>query len=183
MFVLLLALLSLAACSSWTEYKFRFAGSYTAPKSGYRLELIRQGIQDRSAETTVASHSLVQVCPLAGRAGRPLRFTMTYETQRDPSLVSFMAEDQPGIAHEWDWRSSEGLLQQSLARNGYTGLDAAELTAMVWVLDSGQGVFAGQVDHVTVQQADYQYNADFDQTLPVQEWIAPTELPACPPIS
>jgi hypothetical protein len=134
-FKLLLCLLMVGLSSCLREHGYRVRGAYLAPKSGYRLDLILQGIWDPDSETVKESYKLAQICPLKQNQGRPIRFIL--DSERDRWVVFFHHEAAGSPIQVWDFRSSQTLLQQTLSKAEFSSIDSTENIQMAEILSSG----------------------------------------------
>jgi hypothetical protein len=166
---------SLLSCDAFTQRGTRFEGVYLAPKSHYRLELIFQGIWDIGEESMIKMYKIGQICPLSSN-GRPLRFSIASGREQKSIIVS---EDASIPKQEWEWRTYEQVFQEGLLKSGFKNIDTAELKAIVRILESGDAVFKGQVNNITVERAEYKGRYQFDQSKPLAQWIKSSELSPC----
>ena len=169
--------LGLQGCDAWTQKEFRFRGIYVAEKSGYRLEIISQGIRDIGEQSVIDIHRFVQICPIQPNPRKELRFRITSHRSLPADLL--VGEDASFPATAWDWRSSQRVLRQMLTQAGFESLDPTEFEGIVNVLESAPPVYEGQVKGLTVKQADWKGDYKFDRTQPQSKWIDRSELPPC----
>jgi hypothetical protein len=173
-FKLLLAALMVGLSSC--ERGYRVQGAYLAPKSGYRVDLILQGMWDSDAEMVTESYKLAQICPLKPNHGRPVQFSI--DNPRERGIGFFQKETAKAPTQEWDFRSSSVILRETLAQSGFRVLDNVETTQMAEVLSSGWGARA-DLKAITVIKETSNSKYPFDQTKPHRQWIALSELPPC----
>ncbi|MBM4299271.1 MAG: hypothetical protein FJ143_16155, partial [Deltaproteobacteria bacterium] len=117
----------LTACAS--ENWFRFEGAYEAEQSGYRLSILSRGYVSSGYDIADYAFTRVQICPIAGGAGRPFRFSLAARPQA-PRL--FESEEMLTANAAW----SETLLRAVLRARGYGEPSAAELAGSFRVISN-----------------------------------------------
>jgi hypothetical protein len=175
---LLLCLLMVGLSSCLRERSYRVRGAYLAPKSGYRLDLILQGIWDPDSETVKESYKRAQICPLKLNQGRSIRFIL--DSERDRWVVFFQKESVGSPVQEWDFRSSPIILRQTLSQSGFSSIDSTENAQMAEILSSGFGARA-DLKAITVIKEESNDNYPFNRAKLHFQWIQPSELPPCSP--
>jgi hypothetical protein len=173
--LLFILVMGLSSCR-WREHGYRVRGAYLAPKSGYQLDLILQGIWDPDSETVQESYKLAQICPTPQNQGRPVRFTL--DGERDRGVQFFQKHEAGSPAQEWDFRSSPIILQQTLTKAGFSAIDATENKQMAEILSSGWGARA-DLKAITVIKEESIDNYPFNTATLHLQWIQPSELPPC----
>jgi hypothetical protein len=168
--------IALQGCESFTRRGFHFRGTYMASQSGYRIEIVAQGIRDIGEESIVDIHRLVQICPTQPKKGRSIRFRIN--SKRGEQQEILVAEN--GTPQNWDWRSSQGILRSLLWQSGFTVFDRVELEGVQRILESAPPIYNGQVEGLKVERADWDGNFSFNSAQPQTSWIADSDLPLCP---
>ncbi len=168
-------LFSLLSCDALTQRGVRFEGVYLASKSHYRLELIFQGVWDIGEESMIKMYKIAKICPLSNSVN-PIIFSITSERGKNSIITS---EDALIPKQEWEWRTYEQVFRLGLVKAGFKTIDNSELKSIVRVLESGDAVYEGQVNNISVKRAEYKGRYQFDQTKPLSEWIKSSELPPC----
>jgi hypothetical protein len=108
--------ITLQGCESFTRRGFHFRGTYLAPQSGYRIEMVAQGIRDIGEESIVDMHRLVQICPTQPKQGRSIRFRINSKREAQQAFLAIAH----GTPQSWDWRSAQGILRSLLQQSGFT---------------------------------------------------------------
>jgi hypothetical protein len=168
--------ITLQGCESFTRRGFHFRGTYLAPQSGYRIEMVAQGIRDIGEESIVDMHRLVQICPTQPKQGRSIRFRINSKREAQQAFLAIAH----GTPQSWDWRSAQGILRSLLQQSGFTALEQVELAGAQRILESAPPVYPGQVAGLKVERADWNGNFSFNSAQPQTAWIADSDLPPCP---
>jgi hypothetical protein len=165
----------LASCAS--DRGYRFDGRYDAPRSGYRLLIVARGYV--AAGFDIADHAFarVRVCPLVPGVGKPLRFSLT---RRPEMALLFESEEILTADAHWSEKMFGALLQS----RGYAGLTAMELAGgfkvIAGALSGPKGaILPGQIDSLTVVQAQAEYSASDLKSQPPRDWVRDFDLPEC----
>jgi hypothetical protein len=165
----------LAACAS--ENWFHFEGDYEAEQSGYRLSIVSRGFVASGYDVADHAFTRVQVCPSAGGAGRPFRFSLAARPQ---AARLFESEDMLTANATWN----ENLLRAVLRARGYSEPSAAELAGSFRVISNSLSgpkgvILEGQIDSVKVRRAKAEYISAQRKDRPLAEWVAASELSKC----
>ena len=173
--------LTLQSCEAWTQKGFRFRGVYVAEKSGYRVEMIAQGVRDPEKGTIIDIHRFVQICPTLPNREKPLRFRIT--TQRSQPFAVLVGEDNSIPAQNWDGLSLNPVtqvagLERMIARVGSGRLYWSESMATFIVLGSSPPI-SPFITGLTVKQSDWNDDYQFDRSQPQSSWIDRSELSPC----
>jgi hypothetical protein len=166
----------LQGCESFTRRGFHFRGTYLASQSGYRIEIVAQGIRDVGEESIVDVHRLVHICPTQSKKGRSIRFRINSKRGEQQNIL--IAEK--GTPQNWDWRSSQGILRSLMQQSDFTSLNQVELEGTQRILESAPPVYDRQVKGLKVERADWDGHFSFNSAQPQTAWIADSALPPCP---
>jgi hypothetical protein len=172
-------LLGLPSCErSFRERErgFREQGTYLAPKSNYRLDLMVQGLWDTEEGEVRELYKVAQICPLKPNQGRPARFTI--DSQRNRQDSTFQLESTGVPTQPWAWESSASILHNTLTQAGFSAIDATETEQIAAVLSSG-GAASPDLKAITVVKEASDRNYPFDAAQPHDQWVKPSELPPC----
>jgi hypothetical protein len=162
--------ITLQGCESFTRRGFHFHGTYLASQSGYRIEIVAQGIRDIGEESIVDIYRLVQICPIQPKKGRSIRFRIN--SKREEQQAFLIIEN--GTPQSLNWRSSPEILRSLLLQSDFTVLNQVELKSTQHILTSEPPVYERQVEGLKVERADWNAHLFFHSAQP------PSDLPPCP---
>jgi hypothetical protein len=165
----------LTACAS--ENWFHFEAEYEAEQSGWGILIVSRGYVSSGYDIADYAFTRVQICPIAGGAGRPFRFSLAARPQA-PRL--FESEEMLTANAAW----SETLLRAVLQARGYGEPSAAELAGSFRVISNSLSgpkgvILEGQIDTIKVRRAKAEYVAADDKNRPLAQWVTLSELGKC----
>lgn len=204
--------LLLSSCESYFERTFRTDATYAANRSGYRMQIITQGVRETDQDLMLQKFVRIQICPLRPGQGRPVRLSMASDLNRSTFTINSdgLMLDEQTLTHQTT------TLYQALRSAGYRNLDPAETKAMDGIISRGiyvepfdpqqvatvtqdangnSVITQGTTDSTLIQDWNQRaktlavisqtedYDYRFNRNSPPATWIAPNDLAACEPVS
>ncbi len=154
--------ITLQSCDLLTRRGFHSHGTYLASQSGYRIEIVAQGIRDIGEQSILDIYRLVQICPIQPNKGRSIRLRIN--SKREEQQAFLVIEN--GTPQRWDWRSSLKILRSLLQQSGFTALNQVELESTQRILTSEPPVYDRQVEGLKVERADWNAHLFFKRSQP-----------------
>lgn len=157
---LCIIVLSLTSCSNDS---FRIKGVYTAPQSGFRLEVVAWGnLSETSALSGFGEYNAYFV-PL-GREGEAFHFEWRYPDKTDPSTYTFALITESGEQSYQDV-VLEDIIEDTLYTLGYISYETYEVQEAVFAIyGAASGPDAamqtGQAKYLEVVEVDLAYEGE-----------------------
>ncbi|MFM7426810.1 MAG: hypothetical protein ACKO7W_17735, partial [Elainella sp.] len=117
--------LGLQSCTSFFERGFRTDATYAANRSGYRMQIITQGVRETDQDFVLQKFVRIQICPLRAGQGRPVRLRLASDLDRS----TFTINSDGLVIDDQALTNQTTTLYQALRLAGYKTLDPAEIRA------------------------------------------------------
>ena len=171
----------LGGCAFLTR-GFRFHGEYRAPKSQFQIALISQGFVKPEYDIAESAFAIVQFCPLPKAKGKSFQVSMISTPNE---WIKVESQDLSLPATEWNWKTSEIVINDLLSRAGYSSVMTEEVKDIARAMENSLGgpkgfIMKGQGQSIEILRAK-EYGYKVEESKAQNTWVNSSELSECRP--